>query len=280
MVACYNEVVETIRTITRELPPRVRAAGVKSLFLRGTLPAATPVAIVGSRRPTPYGRQVVGELAAKLGAAGVPIVSGLAFGVDCLAHEAALEAGGACLAVLPGGLDDASISPQSNRRIAERIIAGGGGVISEYPVGTEAYKSNYAARNRIITAFAEQVVVIEAGIPSGTLITARHAADQSRDLWAVPGPITSPISAGTNRLITEGARPLTDINGFLEEIGVGKRAAHSKHPLLELLLTGERATDELADETGRPPAEVERELTTLELRGLVRRTGPGRVVRT
>lgn len=262
-----------------QLPSRLRVCELEGLYISGTLPEAVPVAIVGSRRPTPYGRQVTAELAGKLGAAGVPVVSGLAFGVDGIAHRAALDSGGRCIAVLPGGVDRASISPQSHLTMADRIREQGGAVVSEYPDGATAYKGNYHARNRIIAGFAEHVVVIEAGIPSGTLITAAHAAALSRDVWAVPGPITSSVSAGTNRLIRDGAKPLVSISAFLEEIGV--RPDHqSRHPLLRWLADGPSSVDYLAGRARRTPGEIERELTTLELRGLVRRTGDGLVVRS
>jgi DNA processing protein len=212
-----------------------------------------------------------------LGEAGVPVVSGLAFGIDTIAHQAALEAGGEAIAVLPCGVDDDSISPQANRRLVGRI-SGQGAVLSEYPPGTSARKEHYHRRNRIIAGLADVVVVIEAGIPSGTLITARHAAELSKDLWALPGPISSELSAGTNRLISEGAKPLVSLDQFYEEIGL-KAVEKSKHPLLRYLGAGEMTVDELIERSGLAAGEVEQELTALELKGSLTRSGPGRVVR-
>lgn len=123
------------------------------------------------------------------------------------------------------------------------------------------------------------VVVIEAGVPSGTLITARHAADLSKDLWAVPGPITSQASEGANRLISEGAKPLIDLVAFYEELGIKPRTTSSQHPLLKYLGTHELAVDSIIEQSGLPANQVEQELTTLELKGVIKRIGSGQVVR-
>lgn len=262
-----------------QLPERLQQCGLKQLFISGVMPTTVPVAIVGTRRPTPYGRRVTEELAGKLGAVGIPVVSGLAFGIDQIAHTAALDAGGRCIAVLPSGLDRATISPQSHLALADRIRQQDGAVVSEYPDGAVAYKGNYHARNRIIAGFAEHVVVIEAGIPSGTLITAGHAARYSRDVWALPGPITSSVSAGTNRLIRDGAKPLVSVEAFLDELGVSS-TPQSGHPLLRWLLDGPSTIDYLASRSDQSPAVIERELITLELRGLIKRTADGQVLRT
>jgi DNA processing protein len=260
-----------------QLPARLGPVEVERLYVRGTIPSRTPVAIVGSRRPTPYGRQIASRLATRLGECGVPIVSGLAFGIDTIAHQAGLEAGGSSLAILPCGVDDPTISPQANLRLAGRITERGA-LASEYPSGVTARKEHYSRRNRIVAGLADVVVVIEAGIPSGTLITARHAAELSKDLWAVPGPITSEVSQGTNRLINEGAKPLIDLDAFYQEIGL-KPQQSVDHPLLGHIGNQEVAVERLVELSGRTPGEVEQELIRLELKGVLRRARPGVVAR-
>ena len=240
------------------------------LRVRGTVPAESPVAVVGTRKPTTYGRRTVAVIAARLAAAGVPVVSGLAFGIDTEAHRAALDAGGRTVAILPGGLDGHSISPRTNLRLAERIIQSGGALVSEYPEGTTAHKHHYVARNRLISGWARAVVVVEAAYPSGSLITANHAAVQGRDVWAVPGPIDSEASAGTNKLIADGAHPLVNVDQFLDALGVAKRRI--EHPLLDFL-SQSRHLEEIAAALGREAPELEVELTTLELRGVVKHLG-------
>lgn len=251
------------------LPERLADIGRRDLYVRGELPTATPIAIVGSRQATPYGRRVASQLAARLANAGVPVISGLAFGIDVTAHQAALEAGGQAIAVLPTGLEEKDISPQTNLPVAHRIEANGGALISEYPPGTGARKEHYSRRNQVIAALAEHVVVIEAALPSGSLMTSRHAADLGREVWALPGPIDSLVSAGTNHLIGDGARPLLSVDEFVEELGL-KPAPSQDGPLAGL---GAKPVhlDELAGDAD--PSQLEAELTRLELRGLVKHVG-------
>lgn len=266
MVACYTAGMEITPL---ELPEALREIpeAPKQLFVRGVLPAAQPVAIVGSRRATPYGRHVASRLGARLAGVGIPVVSGLAFGIDVAAHLGVLDAGGRSIAVLPGGLDERSISPQSHVRIAERITQHGA-LISEYPAGTESRKEHYLARNRLISGLSRCVIVVEAELPSGSLVTAKHALTQGIDVWAVPGPIDRATSRGTNGLIDEGARPLVDINLFLESLGaVG--VTKIAHPLLEALESGPKYLDELLSQLPLTPQEVRGELTKLELVGAV-----------
>jgi DNA processing protein len=181
------------------------------LYLRGSIDPEDDwaVAIVGTRRVTPYGRQITADLAAFLARNGITVVSGLARGVDGIAHEAALGAGGRTIAVLGSGVD--RLYPPEHRKLAERIIDHGA-VCSDYPPGTAPESSNFPPRNRIISGLSQAVVVIEAGESSGALITARFAADQGRDVLAVPGPINAAQSIGTNHLIQQGARPLLRVD--------------------------------------------------------------------
>jgi DNA processing protein len=251
----------------------------RELFLAGSLPEEAPVAIVGSRKATGYGRRIAQTVAARLATAGVPIVSGLAFGIDAETHRAVLEAGGQTIAVLPGGLDRPSLSPRSNLALADRILESRGALLSEYPQGTMARKEHFLARNRLISGLSRAVVVIEAALPSGSLITAKHATDQGRDVWAVPGPIDSPTSAGTNWLISDGAQPLVAIDHFLESIGI---VTKTKRPegLAKHLTDQPRHFDELAARSGRQSSELESELTKLELLGLARHLGGRYYVRS
>src|SRR5690349_13682617 len=166
----------------------------KSLYLMGNLPKAKgpTVAIIGTRKPSAYGREVGYRLAYDLAKRGVVIVSGLALGMDAIAHKAALDAGGTTIAVMPGGLD--RIYPATNTALGERIIANGGALISEYPAGEQIFPGNFIARNRIVAGIADGVLVVEAAIKSGTLHTASFALDYGRPVMAVPGEITNPMS--------------------------------------------------------------------------------------
>lgn len=202
------------------------------LYVRGTLDWSQlkpAVAIVGSRRFTPYGEQAAGRLAADLARAGVLVVSGLAFGIDAIAHRAAIEAGGETLAVLGSGNDDAHISPRANYELGRRILEHGA-IVSEYPPGAEAAKGSFPARNRIIAGLSVGIVIAEAAEGSGSLITARLALDYNRSVFAVPGSIFSPASFGTNQLLREGANPVTCVQDILQEIASTLPAARGSLP--------------------------------------------------
>ncbi|MSU76277.1 DNA-protecting protein DprA [Patescibacteria group bacterium] len=267
MQATINEVSgtaipELLRTL--EQPPEV-------LRYRGVLPGDTPIAIVGTRRPSAYGRRTAAVLGARIAAAGFPVVSGLAFGIDTEVHRAVLDAGGRSVAILPGGIDDHSISPRTNLPLAHRILKAGGVLVSEYPAGTTAMKFRYIARNRLISGWAKAVVIVEAGLPSGSLLTAQHAIDQGRELWAVPGTIESAASRGTNKLIADGAHPLVSVDHFMETLGV---MVHTPSDGISSVLGSEAShIDELAERLQLVPSELETELTKLELRGVVKHLG-------
>ncbi|MDP9211991.1 MAG: DNA-processing protein DprA [bacterium] len=251
------------------------------LYCRGTLPGGPFIAVVGTRKPTAYGRRIAGTIAGRLARAGAVVVSGLAFGIDAIAHQACLDAGGKSVAILPSGLNDADIAPRTNLGLARRILEQGA-LLSEYPEGSSARKEHYEDRNRLISGLAEAVVVVEAGRPSGTLITARHAGDQGREVWAVPGPIDSFQSKGTNWLIEVGAEPLFSVDAFMESRGL----AHTRQPrlgesrLAALFDGGSYHIDEIAARLGRSTSELESELTKLELTGVVRHLGGRRYTLT
>jgi DNA processing protein len=192
----------------------------KTLRYLGKLPneRILSVAIVGSRKPTRYGQEVAARFASELAAHGVVIVSGLALGIDAIAHRAALGAGGTTLAVLGNGLS--KIYPATNTALGERILSSGGAIISEYADDIPPYPANFLARNRIVSGLSDAVLVVEANERSGTLSTAAHALGQGRLVFAVPGNITSPLSAGCNKLLKQGAYPATSPDDILRELGL------------------------------------------------------------
>jgi DNA processing protein len=239
------------------------------------------VAIVGTRRITPYGRQVTEEIASTLARNGVTVVSGLARGVDGIAHQAALNAGGRTLAVLGSGVD--RIYPPEHRRLAEQISSHGA-LVSDYAPGTPPEASNFPPRNRIISGLALAVVVVEAGETSGALITAHFAAEQGRDVFAVPGNILAPQSQGTNRLVQQGAQPLLHVKDLLEALDlnaiVEHKAARSVLPAnaMEAQLLGALGAeplhvDDIRSKTGLPIEQVSATLALMELKGMVRQVG-------
>lgn len=208
----YND--ENYPKLLREIPnpPIV-------LYIRGSLkPHEIAIAIVGARKYTPYGKQVAEDITAGLITAGITIISGLAFGIDALAHEMTVRSRGRTLGVLACGID--SVYPAHNRLLAERIIDGGGAILSELPLGTPPLKHHFPNRNRIISGLALGTVVIEAGIKSGSLITARHALEQNRQVYAVPGSIYNPLSEGPNNLLKMGAKPVTKATDILEDLNL------------------------------------------------------------
>jgi len=194
------------------------------LYVRGTLTEADQfaLAVVGTRNLSTYGQQVTERIVTELAKGQVTVVSGLAHGIDTVAHKAALDAGGRTLAVLASGLD--TIYPAENLGLARRIVESGqGALLSEFPLGVRPESGNFPARNRIISGLSLGVLVVEAPEKSGALITARRALEQGRDVFAVPGSILSSRSAGVNKLIQDGARPVMDVKDILETIPVYSR---------------------------------------------------------
>jgi DNA processing protein len=260
------------------------------LLVRGTvaLLGVRGVAVVGARAATTYGLAVARRLAFDLARAGLVVVSGLARGIDAAAHEGALEAGGATLAFQACGPE--RTYPQAHRRLADRIAAHGA-VLTEFPVGTPPLAAYFPLRDRSISTLSEGVVVVEGRVRSGSLVTARRAADQGVDVFAVPGPIDSPTSAGPHALIRDGAKLVRDAGDVLHELGIpapdalpAERTPRGGSPLLRSILATlrrERLTrDALAQRLGRAPRELAAPLLELELAGRVRedRDGSLRVV--
>lgn len=253
------------------------------LFVRGSINVEDDwaVAVVGTRRVTPYGRQVAAEIARFLAQNGITVVSGLARGVDAISHQTALQSSGRTIAVLGSGVD--VIYPPEHRKLGEEIIRQGA-LVSDYPVGTQPDGINFPPRNRIISGLSLATVVVEAGEKSGALITAEFAVEQGRDVFAVPGSILTPQSEGTNRLIEQGARPLLKMTEILESLKLEqipeKQAARKQSPLnpgekklLDHLSQEPIHVDELCELTGLPIHDVSATLTMMELKGLVSQVG-------
>jgi DNA processing protein len=239
------------------------------------------VAIVGSRKLTGYGRSVAERLASELARAGVVIISGLAFGIDVTAHQAALAAGGQTVAVLGSGLDQ--ITPAAHANIARQILQRGS-IITEYPLGANTYAGNFIARNRIISGLADVVVIPEAALKSGSLHTARFAMEQGKTVMAVPGNITSPMSEGCNNLIKSGAVPITGaddvffaLNLSPAKVAAIKSFSGTKHEELiySLIRQGISAQEELVLAAQIDSPSVSSSLTMLEISGFIRPVGNG-----
>ncbi len=259
-----------------EQPPPV-------LYLRGDyLPDDLfAVAIVGTRRVTPYGRQITEELSAFLAAQGITIVSGLARGVDAIAHQTALKAGGRTIGVLGSGVD--KIYPPEHRALAEQMIERGA-LISDYAPGTPPDASNFPPRNRIISGLSLAVVVVEAGETSGALITAEFAAEQGREIFAVPGSILAPQSKGTNKLIQNGALPLLCVDDLMQALDLTRVGEHkaarkiiptdeTEARLMNVLGDEPLHVDEIRNQTELPIEKVSAALALMELKGMVRQVG-------
>ena len=253
------------------------------LFIRGEyLPEDLfAVAIVGTRRITSYGRQLTDEIAAFLGSNGITVVSGLARGVDAMAHQSALRAGGRTLAVLGSGVD--RIYPPEHRGLADQIMERGA-IISDYAPGTPPDASNFPPRNRIISGLSLAVVVVEAGETSGALITAEFAAEQGREVFAIPGSILAPQSKGTNKLIQRGAQPLLSAQDLMQALDLTRmgeqKTARKILPsdaveaqLLKSLSDQPLHVDEIRNQTGLPIERVSATLALMELKGMVRQVG-------
>jgi DNA processing protein len=283
---------EMITRDDRRFPVRLREIPYPPpcLFVKGTLAPEDDlaVALVGTRGASYYGLKAGRRLAGALAARGVTVVSGLARGIDTAAHQGALEMSGRTLAVLGCGLD--VVYPPENRQLYQEIPEHGA-LVTEFPLTTPPEAKNFPIRNRLISGLALGVVVIEAGLKSGTAITVRYALDQGREVLAVPGPIDSPTSAGPHRLIQEGAKLVQDVEDILSELpglkkargplfapaAPGDRVAEApgpapqvpEDPLLPLLGSEPVQLEELVQAAGLPVQDVLARLTLLELQGLV-----------
>lgn len=256
----------------------------KELFWTGRHPSEfldkSRVAIVGSRKVSGYGQGVTEQLTSELARAGVVIVSGLALGVDSIAHQSTLDAGGLTIAVLPTSLDQ--IYPASHLNLARQIVDSGGCLISEYPSGTQPNKSNFIARNRLVSGLADVLLITEAAKNSGTMHTAGFALEQGRTVMAVPGNINSPSSEGCNNLIKSGAVPVTNTADILFALGIVPSAAkqtkifrgtNNEQLLFDLIGRGTTDPEELASVTKLEGPDLNTALTMLEINGYIRAEG-------
>ncbi len=253
------------------------------LYVRGSIIAEDEwcLAVVGTRRPTVYGRQVTEEIVTELARSKITIVSGLAKGIDSVAHQSALEAGGRSIAVMGGGLD--TIYPAENTNLARSIIKNGA-LISEYRLGTRPKPENFPRRNRIMSGLSLGVLVVEAGDTSGALITAHLALEQNREVFAIPGSILSPASRGANHLIQEGAKLVRDFTDILEELNLTAVAeqlemrelvpsSDTEALLLKKLGAEPIHIDELCRLSALPASTVSSTLAIMELKGMVKQVG-------
>lgn len=271
--------------LLREIP-----AAPPLLFVRGSYEPIDrwAVAVVGTRRLTAYGRQVTRDLVTGLVGNGITIVSGLARGIDAVAHRSAIESGGRTIAVMASGID--KVYPPEHRDLARDIVNGHGALVTDYPFGAEPESNHFPARNRLISGLSLGVVVIEAGEKSGALITARFALEQNREVFAVPGNIHSPVSIGTNRLIQQGGKLVMRVEDVLEELNlkmVTEQAAvqavlpetAEEAELISQLSSHPLHIDELRRLTGMPSSLISSTLTMMELKGMVQQVGGMHYVR-
>ena len=274
-----NSAIKRVRFGEKDYPRLLKqiANPPEELYYRGDIALASglSVAIVGTRKATRYGIWAAMNLAEKLAAHGIIVTSGLASGVDTCGHRGALKGGGKTIAVLGCGVD--ICSPVANRRLMEDI-ADDGLLLSEYPPGMGATKYTFPQRNRIISGISAAVVVVEAGLSSGALITAGHAAEQGRDVYAIPGNIDSVYSLGANKLIKEGALPLIVADDLLDDLGVKrgpvedrlKGLGKAEREIVKRIETESEVTvDYLCRATGKRPSEINGILTVLEIKGIV-----------
>lgn len=244
------------------------------LWVRGTVPDQVGVAIVGTRRATRYGLGIARTMGAAVARAGWPVISGLARGVDGAAHRGCLDAGGIGVAVLGSGLD--VWYPAEHRPLGEELVAGGGAVISEYPPDTRPEPWRFPARNRLISALSGVVVVTEAAEKGGALITARLAAEQGREVFAVPGDVSRSTSVGTNLLIRDGALPVLGPQDLIEALSIVLGAPPAEDdraspPALEIAIPDQGASVEMVIEAnGGDASRILPILGRLESEGLVR----------
>ncbi|MGB3635067.1 MAG: DNA-processing protein DprA [Rubrobacteraceae bacterium] len=270
-----------------DLPP--------ALYIQGCIPEGPAVALVGSRKASPTGLNAARRIAQHLCERGVCVISGLALGIDAAAHQGALDGGGPTVGVLGCGID--VVYPRSNRGLFERVKQSGG-IISEYYLGEAPLPWRFPARNRIIAGLADVLVVVEAAEKSGALITARHALESGRDVWAVPGPLGAPECRGSNKLLADGAGVLWDIPDFVDDVAPVSRTTvqnvsgegvqellvpddlpHTEASALKGIGFEPTPVDEVARQSGVEMHELLSALALLELKGYVTRDSAGALVR-
>lgn len=261
------------------------------LFYKGDIKLLSSpcIAIVGTRKNTFYGQQAAIRFASSLSKQGFTIVSGLALGIDSIAHSACLENNGRTIAVLGSGVDRASIYPASNRYLAAKIIERGGLICSEFPLGTQPQRYNFPLRNRIIAGLSQATIVVEAAVKSGALITATCAMDQNREVFAVPGSIFSEVSLGPNSLLKQGASLATSVEELLDTLDLKHLSSYIKkdkirpeskeeEAILSLIGHEPLHIDEIKRKSQLSSPVLSSTLTLMEMRGIIRNLGGMRYV--
>ncbi len=273
---------KSISNSDEQFPDRLRLVpdSPEKLWYSGDIdPGRLSVAIIGTRKVTTYGRTITTKLAEGLAGRGVTIISGLALGTDAIAHQGALAVGGKTIAVLPCGLD--RVYPSSHTQLAYSILERGG-VLSGFEPGTPVMQYRLLVRNRLVSGLADAVIITEAAAKSGTMNTVAHALAQGRDIYAVPGSIFSPMSAGCNKLIEQGATPIIDIDRFLDEFAplVNRpqqtlllAKTSEEQTIVGLIQDGIRDGDELLKKSRLDPSVFSTTLTMLELRSVIKPIG-------
>jgi len=260
------------------------------LYVRGELPRASTIGVVGTRKPSHYATECAKKLSYQLAYTGLTIASGLARGIDTAAHQAALAAKGQTIAVLGSGLN--YLYPPENTELADKIAAGSGAVVSEFPMDTKADRQTFPMRNRIITGLSSGLLVVEAGVTSGSLISATQAGEQGRSIYAVPGRISDPKAQGTNRLIQQGAKLVMSAQDILDDLGLlfptqpelsPPPSVPNLSPLEEAVRDAigddETAFDDIITKCGLPTPQVSSTLLALEMRKLVKQLPGSRFVK-
>jgi len=287
----YARGIKVVSLLDRDYPANLRQIpdAPSVLYYKGSLLPSDDlaVAVVGSRFATVYGRQITEKFVVDLSYSGLTIVSGLARGIDSFAHKAALDAGGRTIAVLGNGVD--LIYPPENKALSERIIQNGA-LVSEFPLGFPSMPSNFPARNRIISGLSLGVLVTEAAVDSGSLITAGQAAEQGREVFAVPGPVNSKTSEGTNNLIKEGVHVATAAGDILEVLDIERKQRQmltennkqktgnldkTEKKILDLLDGQSKHIDKIVQESGLKVDKVSAALSLMEMKSLVKNYGSG-----
>ena len=275
--------IKEIKIEDKEYPEELKKIkdNPRVLYYRGILPSPEEklLAIVGTRRCSPYGQQVALKISGELADAGLVIVSGLAPGIDTFSHRAVIEKRKRTIAVLGTGLDEKSIYPQTNLDLSRRIIEYGGCLISELPEGTSGSKFSFPRRNRIISGLSSAVLVIEAKEKSGSLITADYAIKQNKKSFAIPGQIYSANSAGPNKLIKNGAKLITSANDILDELGLCHIETMQKNTeaeneeeklIMEALKNEPLHVDKIIEKTKLNASAVATTLALMEISGKIR----------
>lgn len=285
-----NWPITTISRTDKKFPKRLAQIhdAPEILYCRGNIKllGSSCFGVIGTRAMTSYGKEAAERLTCELSAQGLTIVSGLALGIDSVAHRAALDTGGATIAVLGGGIDDKTIQPTAHRQLSNNILERDGLLISEYPAGYPPDKWTFPQRNRIISGLSIGVLVVEADEESGSLITAKCALDQNRDVFAIPGNIFSPRSKGTNLLIQQGAKLVLSANDILQEYGQeplirsSATSISTQNPTEQKILAilreaGTLHIDGMIAAINCSAPEALAAVSTLEIHGIIKHTGNG-----